>query len=65
MYRSPPPVCVVPDLSERLAAPHASLCGTRRAQGPWTAEEDARVTELVELHGCKKWSFIASKLTGR
>mmetsp|Transcript_6754 Transcript_6754/g.12710 ORF Transcript_6754/g.12710 Transcript_6754/m.12710 type:complete len:661 (-) Transcript_6754:6391-8373(-) len=34
-------------------------------KGPWTAEEDAKVIDLVEKHGPKKWSLIASKLPGR
>ena len=28
-------------------------------KGPWTDEEDRRVTELVMTHGAKKWSLIA------
>lgn len=34
-------------------------------KGPWTPEEDAKVIRLVELHGNKKWSFIARQLKGR
>jgi len=34
-------------------------------KGPWTPEEDAKVIELVKLHGNKKWSFIARQLKGR
>ncbi|KAK1438645.1 hypothetical protein QVD17_04454 [Tagetes erecta] len=34
-------------------------------KGPWTKEEDDRIRELVEKHGCKKWSLIAKHLTGR
>ena len=34
-------------------------------KGPWTAEEDAAVERLVEEHGAKKWSVIASHLPGR
>jgi len=34
-------------------------------KGPWTAEEDAKVVELVKQHGAKKWSLIASQLPGR
>lgn len=34
-------------------------------KGPWTAEEDAKVLDLVEKYGPKKWSLIASKLPGR
>merc|ERR1719247_444860 len=32
---------------------------------PWTTEEDTLVRSLVEAHGTKRWSLIASNLTGR
>ena len=31
-------------------------------KGPWTAEEDGRLVELVERHGVKRWSFLAKEL---
>lgn len=34
-------------------------------KGPWTAEEDRKVIELVKKYGPKKWSLIASQLPGR
>ena len=34
-------------------------------KGPWTTEEDCKVIRLVQLHGNKKWSFIARQLKGR
>lgn len=34
-------------------------------KGPWTEEEDRLVLELVTKYGAKKWTFIASHLTGR
>jgi len=34
-------------------------------KGPWTPEEDATVVRLVQIHGNKKWSFIARQLKGR
>ena len=34
-------------------------------KGPWTEDEDRQVLELVEHHGAKKWSVIASFLPGR
>lgn len=34
-------------------------------KGPWSAEEDASLRELVHQHGAKRWSMIASKLPGR
>jgi hypothetical protein len=40
-------------------------CGEGLKTGPWTAEEDEVVIELVSLHGPQKWTFIASHLPGR
>lgn len=34
-------------------------------KGPWTAEEDRKVVELVKKLGAKKWSLIATNLPGR
>ncbi|KAL9642601.1 hypothetical protein ABK040_011166 [Willaertia magna] len=34
-------------------------------KGPWTAEEDQKVVELVKKYGAKKWSLIAQQLPGR
>ena len=34
-------------------------------KGPWTAEEDMLVVQLVQAYGQKKWSFIARQLQGR
>jgi len=34
-------------------------------KGPWTADEDKKVMELVKQYGAKKWSLIASNLPGR
>uniref|UniRef100_A0A7S2P1G9 Uncharacterized protein n=1 Tax=Leptocylindrus danicus TaxID=163516 RepID=A0A7S2P1G9_9STRA len=34
-------------------------------KGPWTAEEDRKVKELVAQYGAKKWSVIANHLPGR
>lgn len=34
-------------------------------KGPWSPEEDAKVVELVAIHGPKKWTLIASHLEGR
>jgi hypothetical protein len=34
-------------------------------KGPWTPQEDATVLRLVQIHGHKKWSFIARQLQGR
>ncbi|KPM06298.1 transcriptional activator Myb-like protein [Sarcoptes scabiei] len=34
-------------------------------KGPWTAAEDNKIVELVNLYGPKKWTIIAKHLTGR
>lgn len=34
-------------------------------KGSWTEEEDHTLMELVEKHGPRKWSYIASHLRGR
>lgn len=34
-------------------------------KGPWTKEEDAKVLELVDKYGPKRWSLIAKHLRGR
>eukprot|EP00250_Pteridium_aquilinum_P007456 c17166_g1_i1 orf=371-1909(-) len=34
-------------------------------KGPWTKEEDEKITELVKKNGAKKWSVIARSLPGR
>lgn len=34
-------------------------------KGPWTAEEDRIVVEMVKKHGAKNWSMVAASLSGR
>ncbi|CAM9214061.1 unnamed protein product, partial [Phaeothamnion confervicola] len=34
-------------------------------KGPWSAEDDVRVRELVGQYGARKWSQIAAQLPGR
>jgi len=34
------------------------------SKGPWSAEEDRKVVELVKKYGPKKWSQIAQELPG-
>ena len=36
-----------------------------RTKGPWTEIEEARLVELVKIHGAQKWSVIANALPGR
>ena len=30
-------------------------------RGAWTAEEDEKLAEAIEIHGPKKWTLIATK----
>jgi hypothetical protein len=34
-------------------------------KGPWTADEDVKITNLVKAHGAKRWSQIAAELPGK
>lgn len=34
-------------------------------KGAWTEDEDKRLVQLVQEHGARRWSFIASQLIGR
>lgn len=49
---------------------YAKLTGQRQSEktaalkGPWTAEEDRKITTLVMAHGAKRWSQIAAELPG-
>ncbi|KAL5714246.1 hypothetical protein ACHQM5_016234 [Ranunculus cassubicifolius] len=36
-----------------------------RIKGPWSAEEDQSLTQLVELHGARNWSLISHYIPGR
>ena len=33
-------------------------------KGPWTADEDIKITNRVKTHGAKRWSQIAAELPG-
>lgn len=49
---------------------YTKLTGQRQSEktaalkGPWTAEEDRKITTLVMAHGAKRWSQIAAELPG-
>ena len=37
-------------------------CGKRVFnRGAWTAEEDTKLAEYIEVHGAKKWKTVATK----
>nr|QIG55693.1 MYB transcription factor [Paeonia suffruticosa] len=36
-----------------------------RIKGPWSAEEDRVLTQLVEKHGARNWSLISRYIKGR
>lgn len=36
-----------------------------RVKGPWSAEEDRILTQLVEWHGARNWSLISKYIKGR
>lgn len=57
-------------LSSGVAPPGTSTNSTRTKKvctkkGPWTAEEDQKVVDLVARFGPKKWTLIATHLDGR
>lgn len=41
------------------------MLNPKLVKGPWTEEEDQVVIEMVQKHGAKNWSMIASALDGR
>lgn len=41
------------------------MLNPKLVKGPWTAEEDRIVVEMVEKYGPKNWSKVASALSGR
>lgn len=52
-------------LKEVFGASLSQVLNPELVKGPWTTEEDAKVIDLVNTHGAKKWSLIASCLPGR
>ena len=43
-------------------APRRSRCDKREAnKGAWTAKEDQKLAQAIEIHGPKRWSSIAAK----
>jgi hypothetical protein len=50
----------------QTSRPSSSLDSSKLIKtGPWTAEEDRVVIDLVQENGPQKWTFIASHLPGR
>lgn len=54
---------------EEMNAPASPKPYSRRdgpaVKGPWTKEEDERLTRTVEKFGTKRWSLIAAHMNGR
>ncbi|KAJ6732560.1 TRANSCRIPTION FACTOR MYB51-LIKE ISOFORM X1 [Salix purpurea] len=43
-------------------APRRGRCDKREAsKGAWTAKEDQKLAQAIEIHGPKRWSSIAAK----
>ncbi|KAG0282907.1 hypothetical protein BGZ97_008791, partial [Linnemannia gamsii] len=62
--------CAFPDGSrDRNECMHRwkilSSARPRQVKGPWTDEEDKKLSELVKEYGPEKWVFIASKIGSR
>lgn len=60
-------------ISEQFTSRNAGQCQSRWenhlnpeiVKGPWTKHEDEMVTDLVNIHGPKRWTLIAKHLKGR
>uniref|UniRef100_A0A2P2IZE8 Uncharacterized protein n=1 Tax=Rhizophora mucronata TaxID=61149 RepID=A0A2P2IZE8_RHIMU len=44
-------------------APKSTDASTKKAinKGAWTAEEDRKLAQYIEVHGAKKWKTVAVK----
>ncbi|KAJ0089889.1 hypothetical protein Patl1_13775 [Pistacia atlantica] len=43
-------------------APLRSQCNKKEAnRGAWTAEEDQKLAQVIEIHGPKRWRSVAAK----
>ncbi len=49
---------------KRSAASYSKSSNKEMSKGPWSAEEDQKVVDLVGKYGPKKWSQIANELPG-
>lgn len=71
-YSSPPPSGDDDDVTvisssfpgEEAASENAATTG-ERVRGPWSPEEDARLSTLVEKLGARNWTLIARGIPGR
>ena len=48
-----------------LSAGNVPTPPAQKIKGPWTAEEDATLVDLVNRFGPKRWKLIATNLPGR
>ncbi|KAF9680953.1 hypothetical protein SADUNF_Sadunf06G0175100 [Salix dunnii] len=43
-------------------APRSGRCNKKEAnRGAWTAEEDQKLAQVIEIHGPKRWRSVAAK----
>ena len=49
---------------KRSASSYSKSSNKEMSKGPWSAEEDQKVVDLVGKYGPKKWSQIANELPG-
>ncbi|OEL27942.1 Transcription factor MYB44 [Dichanthelium oligosanthes] len=53
------------DAADSSAAAAASAAMEERVKGPWSPEEDAALSDLVERLGARNWTLIARGIPGR
>ena len=58
-------ITAVADDPDAPPSPRPSVGMKRKRGNQWTGEEDNQLRKLVDEHGDRKWSFIASKMNGR
>ncbi len=62
---APAPVALVTIPAREDSSDEGAGADREAAKRAWTAEEDKRLVDLVNLHGPVKWKLIAAQLQGR
>ena len=61
--------CCCPDVlgrdEQQCISRWRNILNPNLRKGPWTAEEDGMIRELVALMGPKQWAAVAERLQGR